>query len=96
MNREDFYKSLDAGVPPEDYSEALKVLWYDALEDWEAAHNIAQDLPDATGSWLHGYLHLKEGDHWNASYWYRQANQPYPEKGTAPEFERLLDFLLNA
>ena len=94
MNREDFYKSLEASTPPEDFSAALKVLWHDAHEDWEAAHNIAQDMPGPIGSWLHGYLHLKEGDRWNASYWYRQAKQPFPASGTAPEFERLLDYFI--
>lgn len=96
MNREDFFKSLDAGNPPEDFTPGLKVLWHDAQEDWEAAHDIAQDMPDTLGSWLHGYLHLKEGDRWNAAYWYRQANQPFPESGVAAEFNRLLKYLLNA
>lgn len=27
------------------------------------------------GSWVHAYLHRKEGDHSNAAYWYRRAGQ---------------------
>jgi len=28
------------------------------------------------GSWVHAYLHRKEGDHDNAAYWYRRAGKP--------------------
>jgi hypothetical protein len=28
------------------------------------------------GSWVHAYLHRKEGDQGNAAYWYRRAGKP--------------------
>lgn len=43
-------------------------------QDWNAAHEIAQSQE---GVWaydrLHAYLHLLEGDQWNAGYWYRRC-----------------------
>lgn len=45
---------------------------------WQAAHGIAQDDASATGSWLHGIVHLVEGDEDNARYWYARAKRPFP------------------
>jgi Tfp pilus assembly protein PilF len=49
--------------------------------DWEAAHTIVQDDPSSLAAWLHGIVHLLEGDTSNARYWYRQASRPFPETG---------------
>jgi hypothetical protein len=57
-------------------SLSTPALWHDAYGDWEAAHDIAQDVHIRDGSWIHTYLHRKEGDLWNAGYWYRQAGKP--------------------
>jgi hypothetical protein len=46
---------------------------------WEQAHGVAQDDGSALGSWLHGIVHLAEGDLSNARYWYRQAGRPFPK-----------------
>nr|WP_299345422.1 hypothetical protein [Allomuricauda sp.] len=77
-NFEEFLESLEEKSPPSTWSLALQALWWDAKGDWNASHNIAQDLPTAMGSRIHAYLHRKEGDDWNAGYWYRQANEPFP------------------
>lgn len=55
----------------------------DALErlkagDWNGAHVIAQDDESPTGAWLHGVVHIVEGDESNARYWYRRAGRPFP------------------
>ena len=50
-------------------------MWFDVKGDWEASHNIAQDMHDDNGSWIHAYLHRKEGDKFNAGYWYRRARK---------------------
>jgi hypothetical protein len=52
----------------------------DRLEsgDWDGAHQIAQEDKTAMGAWLHGVVHLIEGDRGNAEYWYRRAGRPFP------------------
>ncbi len=53
-----------------------------ALErnDWETAHRIVQNAEGETAAWLHGIVHMMEGDESNARYWYRRAGRPYPGK----------------
>jgi len=62
--------------PPEKLSTPLRALWYDARDDWSAAHGLAQEDSSASGSWVHAYLHRKEGDTSNAGYWYARAGRP--------------------
>ena len=85
-----FRKSLEKSTPPDHWPETLKSLWYDARGNWEASHDIAQEVHSGMGSWIHGYLHWKEGDRWNAGYWYRKAGRPFPEHSLEDEFEILL------
>ena len=54
-------------APPSDLPETVQALWHDARGDWDRAHRIAQEIDDADGSWVHAYLHRKEGDLSNAS-----------------------------
>lgn len=54
---------------------------------WAQAHHIAQEDASDLGSWLHGIVHIAEGDLSNARYWYRQAGRPFP---AAPSVEREL------
>ncbi|MEM9363288.1 MAG: hypothetical protein AAGA43_11660 [Bacteroidota bacterium] len=77
-------------TPSPSWSLALQALWHDAKGDWNASHNIAQDLDTPMGSWIHAYLHRKEGDDWNAGYWYRQAGQPFPKCGLKEELQQLI------
>ena len=53
--------------------------------DWEAAHVIAQADSSANGSWAHGIVHLLEGDHSNARYWYRRAERRLPSDVRIPD-----------
>jgi hypothetical protein len=53
--------------------------------DWQAAHAIVQDDPSALAAWMHGIVHLLEGDTSNARYWYTQARRPFPAAGTVRE-----------
>lgn len=80
-------------TPPTD-NPLLLALWHDANGDWEAAHNIAQDIYTRDGSWLHAYLHCKEGDLWNAGYWYRQAGKPTHTGSLEQEWEELVQAFL--
>jgi predicted component of type VI protein secretion system len=69
-------QALPGTRPPATASEALQVLWLCQAAEWNAAHEIAQDMPGALGARLHGLLHLIEGDEWNANYWFRRAGAP--------------------
>ena len=88
---EEFELNLEHKVPPEEWSDALKSLWFDAKGDWEASHDIAQDLHSQMGSWIHAYLHRKEGDEWNAGYWYSRANKPFPDCSLQEELKVLVE-----
>lgn len=81
-----------SGPPPTDLSPELRTLWLAKTGDWEGAHDIAQDLPDPHGAWLHAHLHRQEGDLGNAAYWYRRGNQVTPDESVsiADEWELLV------
>ncbi len=51
--------------------------------DWDGAHKIAQDDESPNGAWLHGIVHVVEGDESNARYWYRRAGRDFPGMGSA-------------
>jgi hypothetical protein len=76
MNVDDFRQSLTADQPPAELTLALAGLWWDAKGDWTRAHESAQQDEDPEGSWVHAYLHRKEGDQGNAVYWYGRAGKP--------------------
>lgn len=90
----EFQSALESNFPPMDWPEALKSLWHEARGDWEASHTIAQDIHSELGNWIHAYLHRKEKDEWNAGYWYRQANRPFPKLTLDEEFKELVEFVL--
>ena len=71
-------------------------MWEDAKGHWDAAHSIAQDIEDQTGSWIHAYLHRKEGDLGNAGYWYRRAGKPEAQDTLDEEWARIVLSLLGA
>jgi hypothetical protein len=76
MTLDEFRKSLTATEPPASLTPALAGLWWDAKGDWERAHESAQQDEGVEGSWVHAYLHRKEGDQSNAAYWYNRAGKP--------------------
>jgi hypothetical protein len=76
MTLVEFQQSVAAPEPPPGLAPLLLALWHDARGDWATAHQIAQDVDDESGAWVHAYLHRKEGDLGNAAYWYRRARKP--------------------
>ena len=76
MTLDDFRQSLSPSRPPMELTPALAVLRWDAKSDWVRAHESAQQDEGAAGSWVHAYLHRKEGDHDNGAYWYGRAGRP--------------------
>lgn len=89
-----FKSSILLDDPPEKLSPYLESLWYDAKGNWDKAHNIIQDIEDKKASWIHAYLHRKEGDLSNADYWYHRAGKKRPEYSLAQEWERIVSSLL--
>jgi hypothetical protein len=95
MTIQEFKDSLKKQNPPLDISEIVIALWYDAKGDWEAAHNVAQSQEGVREfDLLHAYLHRKEGDDWNANYWYRRAKSKMPDASLEEEWEELVLYFL--
>ena len=90
----DEFRATLSSTPPPPASALLLALWHDARGDWEKAHALAQDVDDASGAWVHAYLHRKEGDLGNAGYWYRRANQPIATDSLESEWDRIARSLL--
>jgi hypothetical protein len=93
MTLDDFKTTLNAAAPPA-VPPLLLALWHDARGDWAKAHTLAQDVDDASGAWVHAYLHRKEGDLGNAGYWYRRARQPIATDSLESEWDRIAGCLL--
>lgn len=94
MQFEQFNKSIAADNPPSTVNQYALSLWYDAKGDWDAAHNLIQDVQDTTAAWIHAYLHRKEGDIGNAGYWYRRAGKKMPSCELAEEWEEIVRAVL--
>jgi hypothetical protein len=89
----EFKKTLNSSLPPE-VPSLLKALWYDANNNWDKAHSIAQDIHSSEGSWIHAYLHRKEGDLPNAKYWYNMAGRMMPTYSLQKEWDEIVSELL--
>jgi hypothetical protein len=89
-----FRASLAEPAPPPDVSLALQALWFDAKGNWDKAHDLAQADGGGAGDWVHAYLHRKEGDAFNAGYWYRRAGKPVAKGGLEEEWGEIVGALL--
>jgi hypothetical protein len=45
---------------------------------WQQAHEIVQKDTSTLAAWLHGIVHILEGDLKNAQGWYTRAGRPFP------------------
>jgi hypothetical protein len=95
MTLAEFKISLSQPTPPSDLSKPLQALWEEAKGDWDKSHRLAQSMGDATGAWIHAYLHRKEGDLANASYWYSGAGKSRPTTSLQEEWEEIARALLS-
>jgi hypothetical protein len=95
MTFDDFKVTLSGTTPPSTLSPVLQALWYDGKGDWEKAHGIAQEANSVQHSWIHAYLHRKEGDNWNANYWYTRAGKQMPEQSLEEEWEAIVKAFLS-
>lgn len=89
-----FKETLKLSSPPFNFNPILQSLWYDAKGDWDKAHAQVDQLNDKESAWVHAYLHRKEGDLWNADYWYTRAKQSRPSISLEQEWENLVLFFL--
>lgn len=69
-------------------------MWHDGKGDWEGAHDIAQEANTPDHCWIHAYLHRKEGDDWNAGYWYNRARRPVPTVSLDAEWANIVKTFL--
>ncbi len=95
MTLQEFRETLSNPAPPEQLSAALAGLWWDAKGDWARAHESAQQDEGPAGAWVHAYLHRKEGDHSNASYWYGRAGKRDVHVSLDEEWEEIAEALLH-
>lgn len=93
MTLQEFRDSLMHKDPPK-LSLALVGLWWDAKGDWKSAHESAQQDEGPAGSWVHAYLHRKEGDQSNAEYWYRRAQKTPARNALEQEWQEITGALL--
>ena len=94
MTFEEFKSSLKEESPPDGIDKTLAALWYDVKGIWDKAHRVAQGINNTTGSWIHAYLHRKEGDSSNAAYWYSKAGKSFPDMSLQEEWETIVKELL--
>lgn len=69
----------------------LQALWYDGIGDWKTAHDLIDQLTDSRSAHIHAYLHRKEGDIWNANYWYNRAGKGSAQVSLDHEWEMLVN-----
>jgi len=81
---------LESEEKIENHIPALKALWYDGNGDWAKAHDQVDSLDGKSAARIHAYLHRKEGDQWNAAYWYKRAGESQPNLTLEEEWKELL------
>jgi hypothetical protein len=86
----EFKESLNLEQPVSGLSVQLKSLWYDGKGDWHQAHAQVDHQTDQESARVHAYLHRKEGDIWNADYWYAKAGEKRPQLSLDQEWEELV------
>lgn len=91
MNMENLLSSLDSNSSAISSSPVLRALWFDQQGKWEEAHDAIQHEGDRMAAAVHAYLHRKEGDIWNANYWYRNAHRKPFEGDLIDEWQALVE-----
>ena len=96
MTLEEFEKSIEIVESPDGIRPELEALRVDARGDWKRAHEIVQAIDSARAAWVHAYLHRKEGDLGNASYWYSRAGKPTCNDDLKAEWKSIASSLLES
>jgi hypothetical protein len=82
---------LNLNSETEKFGPELRALWYDGKGDWKKAHDQVDHLSGKNAARVHAYLHRKEGDLWNADYWYSKAGETRPNLSLEEEWEELVN-----
>jgi len=62
-----------------------QVLVHQRAGRWTEAHNLVQSDNSELAAWLHGILHIQEGDLEDAEYWYGKADRHFRSRGSLDE-----------
>lgn len=93
MTAEELRASLRDDEPPSGLTAPTASLWWDAKGDWARAHALVDELETPEGMAVHAYLHRKEGQAWNADYWYERAGRGFHRAALEEEWEALAEGL---
>ncbi len=88
---------VDSGsaVTPAHRDHLMQVVQHLRANAWTQAHDLVQREASAMANWLHGIVHVQEGDLEDAQYWYEQAGQHFRSRRTlAAELARFEQALL--
>ena len=94
MKLEEFRASVDGSAPPQGLPVPVQALWWDAKGDWARAHNLVNELETPDAMAVNDYLHRKEGQDWNADYWYRRASRKFHRPELDDEWKALVEGLV--
>ncbi len=94
MKSEEFLATLSGAAPPGELPAPVAALWWDAKGDWARAHGLVDELETKEGMVVHAYLHRKEGEGWNADYWYERAGRRFHRARLEDEWRALVEGLL--
>jgi len=95
VDKSEFKTFLEDSSKVASYNPVLKALWYDGNGFWKKAHDEVDSLAGADAARIHAYLHRKEGDEWNADYWYKRAGAQKPQNSLDEEWSDLLRHYLS-
>jgi hypothetical protein len=73
--------------------ELRKALELERDGDWDQAHEIVNTIASIDSYWIHAYLHRKEGDLSNSSYWYHRAQKTMPDYDLDREWDELYEYI---
>jgi hypothetical protein len=93
MTAEEMLRTLSSEGPPQGLTAPLAALWWDAKGDWARAHGLVDELETPDGMAVHAYLHRKEGEAWNADYWYKRAGRRFHRETLEAEWAALVEGL---
>ena len=66
----------------------------DAKDKWSHGRDLINDLETKDTMAVPAYLHRKEGEAWNADYWYQRAGRGFHRPTLDGEWEALVEALL--